>query len=460
MSVTKSESSNVAAPIIGNSLAVYVDINGGQLKVKDVNGNVDEVSNYVGGIGSQGVQGVQGIQGLGTQGIQGISGAFAAQGIQGTTGVQGATGTQGATGAGTQGIQGTTGVQGVQGTTGVQGATGATGSQGVQGTTGVQGATGTQGIQGIQGDNGVVGYFYSAYRTTTLTASGTNTETLIGFDASFGSNSVTLVSTTQFTINEAGVYKAQVEVQFVNGDAVARDGFLYAKINSTIFTGSTTLTSVPAGSSETATLEFTRSYNANDVIEFAFEVNEVALNIQAVASNGVHPSGSSAIANVVQVARTLAPLDSNIQLQWTTGYFNLTDNTDNPIPFNTATITSGSYLSSSNLGTANAGVSFSATGIYLITTRAHFFDIGNDIALSTTLYDGTTGTSWSFLTIVGLMRYDNSPNTNQMQVGSFIIRVSSLPYYVQMRVNPSANAPFPADFGGATAMGISRLGEL
>ena len=48
MTVTKSDKSNVAAPSIGNALAVFVDIDGNQLKVKDINGNIDDVSAYVG----------------------------------------------------------------------------------------------------------------------------------------------------------------------------------------------------------------------------------------------------------------------------------------------------------------------------------------------------------------------------------------------------------------------------
>jgi hypothetical protein len=421
--------------------------------------------------GSVGLQGTQGI--IGAQGIEGIQGAIGIQGTtgagtQGIQGIQGTDGIQGATGAGiqgTQGFQGTTGIQGNTGTQGIQGTTGATGNTGSQGVQGIQGvgnvgAQGIQGIQGLQGDPGVVGYFYSAYDTTAQTAGAINTQTIIDFNNTYGSNSVSYSGGGSFRINESAVYKVQLEVQWRNADATnVTTGKIYALINSTAQVGTTVRTKVEASGAQSATLEFTQSFTAGDTIEFAFEVDDTDLSLGTVAAAGSAPTGASAFANIAQVARTLGPLDGNIQLAWTTSYVNLTNGTDNQLPFNSNVFSYGAALSASNLSTANAGIQFLYTGVYLVNVRAHLFDLGSNMILSTTLYTGTNGTTWAFSTTIGINRYVGT-NTNQIQNTSFLIRVTSLPFYIQPRLQPSANAPFPADLGAPTAFSITRVGDL
>jgi hypothetical protein len=81
------------------------------------------------------------------------------------------------------------------------------------------------------------------------------------------------------------------------------------------------------------------------------------------------------------------------------------------------------------------------------------------MTLSTTLYTSTNGTTWTLLTITGLQRYTGT-NTNQIQNSSFLVRVTSLPFYIQPRLNPSSNSPFPADLGAPTTFNVSRVGDL
>lgn len=406
----------------------------------------------------QGTQGTQGLQGLtGTQGIQGIQGTIGSTGIQGVQGITGATGNTGIQGVqGTTGIQGATGIQGTQGIQGIQGI-GNTGAQGIQGITGAQGI---QGIQGLQGDPGVVGYYFSAYDTTNQTAGATGTEVIIAFASSYGSNSVSISAGNTFRINEAAVYKIQCEVQFQNSDAVnAANGTLYAKVNGTALIGTAVREHVPPLTGTSTTLEITQAFNAGDTIQFAFTVDDTDLSLRTNAASAPLPSGASAFANIVQVARTLGPLDGNIQLAYTTGYVNLTNGVDNTIAFNSSVFSYGAALTSSNLSTANAAVQFLYTGVYIVNVRAHFYDLGSNMTLSTTLYTSTNGTVWTFNTIIGLMRYEGT-NTNQIQNSSFLVRVTSLPFYIQPRVQPSANAPFPADLGAPTAFSVTRVGDL
>ena len=132
---------------------------------------------------------------------------------------------------------------------------------------------------------------------------------------------------------------------------------------------------------------------------------------------------------------------------------------DNTIPLNSTVFSVGAALTSSNLGTANAAVQFLFTGVYIVNLRAHFFDMGANMILTSNLYTSTNGTVWSFSTIIGRMRYEGV-NTNQVQNSSFLVRVTSLPFYIQPRINPSANAPFPADLSAPTAFSITRVGDL
>ena len=55
-------------------------------------------------------------------------------------------------------------------------------------------------------------------------------------------------------------------------------------------------------------------YNAGDTIQFAFTVDNTSLALRFSAASAPLPSGASAFANIVQVARTIGPLDGNIQL--------------------------------------------------------------------------------------------------------------------------------------------------
>jgi hypothetical protein len=420
-----------------------------------------------GSLGNQGTQGLQGAQGTtGNQGATGIQGDFGIQGVQGfqgTIGIQGNNGIQGIQGStggtgntGAQGIQGTTGSQGIQGLLGIQGIVGGTGPTGLPGSQGVQGV---QGIQGLPGDPGVVGYYYGAYDTSTQTAGATSTEVIILFSNSYGSNSVTYTAGS-FRINEAAVYKIQCEVNWRNADTTnTATGALYAKINGTAVVGTTTLQTVGPLTSESTMIEITQAFNAGDTIQFAFTVDDTDLALRFAAASSPLPSGASAIANIAQVARTLGPLDGNIQLAWTTGYVNLTNGVDNTIPFNSNVFSYGAALSASNLSTANAGVQFLYTGLYIVNVRAHLYDLGSNMILSTTLYTGTNGTTWAFSTTTGINRYEGT-NTNQIQNTSFLIRVTSLPFYIQPRLQPSANSPFPADLGAPTAFSITRVGDL
>ncbi len=126
---------------------LYLDLNTGDVYVKNSSNAWVKESNLKGEKGDTGATGAQGPQG--EKGNDGATGPQGPQGEKGDTGATGATGPQGE-----KGDTGATGPQGLQGEKGDTGATGATGPQGEKGDTG---ATGPQGPQGEKGDTGATG---------------------------------------------------------------------------------------------------------------------------------------------------------------------------------------------------------------------------------------------------------------------------------------------------------------
>jgi hypothetical protein len=451
------------------------------------------------GVGIQGVQGVQGLQG--NDGLQGSTGA-GIQGVQGLQGLQGNDGLQGSTGAGIQGVQG---LQGLQGNDGLQGSTGAgiQGVQGVQGNDGLQGSSGAgiQGVQGVQGTDGGMltpsTYLGQAKLTANQNALN-NTEGLIKYVVDIDPQGwVFGLPDYKFQPTIAGYYLVDAGLLLDNTGVTSNTSYFAGRLNGTEFarvespnnntagqsyvftkivylngstdyldfvffqdTGSTQIISGTASGNETwysATLLAFGQTGSQGVQGLQGSTGAGIQGLQGVqGTDGVQ--GLQGLQGVQGLQGTQTFKDGNIQLQWTTGFANLTNGVDNPIPFNSAVFTTGSDLSSSNLSTTNAGVLINSTGVYLVTLRAHFFDLGSSMTFSSGLLSSTDGTTWSFLTFIGLMRYEGA-NTNQIQNSSIIIQVTSVPFYIQMYCNPSANSPFPADLGAPTTMGVTRIGN-
>ena len=117
------------------------------------------------------------------------------------------------------GPTGPTGPTGAASTvTGPTGATGATGAaSSVTGPTGATGSTGATGAQGPTGTGGALGYWGSFWSTQNQTAASTTTAyavTLNNTDPD--SNGVSIVSSSQVTHANAGVYNLQFSIQFIN----------------------------------------------------------------------------------------------------------------------------------------------------------------------------------------------------------------------------------------------------
>ena len=363
-------------------------------------------------------------------------------------GVQGLQGRQGIQGGGTQVVQGLQGLQGseVQGLQGVQG---------VQGSE-VQGLQGLQGLQGVQGLSAELNApCESTYYDADQTASASLTEQQILINTILTETGDIVLASNQFRFASRGFYKVTCLLNLENTSGTQQKSWLYAKINGTAVSGTTTLVTAETGEIVQQLVEFIQEFQANDLLDFGWYVTDVGLISNFVSASPPYPTGGANKVDIFLLPKVLDVKNSSAKLIWTTGYVNLTNGVDNQLPMNSFT-DDGEALTSSNLSTSNSAIQILETGVYMVDTFSQLFDLGTDMTLSHTLYTSTDGTTWTFLTITALQRFTGA-NTNQVLNGSYRLNVTSLPLYIQMRMQPSANSPFPADFGAPTNLMITKI---
>lgn len=269
-------------------------------------------------IGPQGPQGVQGIQGI--QGVQGIQGP---QGIQGETGaaltVLGsypdlASFLAGA--GGSPGLPGTAWIIESDGSLYVWNtATNAwedvgdlQGPQGIQGIQGVQGIQGIQGVQGIQGIAGVVGgYLGSFYDTTNQTGLANSVLTMNIGNSDPWNDGVSIVSGSQITIANPGVYNIQFSAQMVkNSGNTATHAHIWLSQNGLDVPISASQLGFPSNSVYVVAAWnfFFKTTVANEYVQLKWEINSNVNNAIAITSaiaSGTVPAIPGLIVTVNQV---------------------------------------------------------------------------------------------------------------------------------------------------------------
>jgi hypothetical protein len=133
-------------------------------------------------------------------------------------------------------------------------------------------------------------------------------------------------------------------------------------------------------------------------------------------------------------------------------YGNLTNASDNYIPFNTTLfntntdvfelVNSGSV--SGTLGNTGARVFIKQVGVYQISCQVHLFDLFNNVDVLVRL--STSSTENGTMSSVTLLHDYKSVeiSADQLMNGTLFFNVTSPGYYT-ICVNPSANSPFPSD---------------
>ncbi len=132
-------------------------------------------------------------------------------------------------------------------------------------------------------------------------------------------------------------------------------------------------------------------------------------------------------------------------------YGNLTNSSDNYMPFNTTIfnnntdifelVNSGSV--SGTLGDTGARIYIKQPGIYQISCQVHLFDLFNNVDILVKL--SSASTSAGTMNAVTLLHDYKSVelSADQLMNGTILFDVTTPGYYT-ICVNPSANSPFPS----------------
>lgn len=145
---------------------------------------------------------------------------------------------------------------------------------------------------------------------------------------------------------------------------------------------------------------------------------------------------------------------------------NLINNTDNYLPWDTTVRnTNTNIFELVNPNSANARIAIKQTGTYEITTRVSYFDCySNTVSVYLDSNTAITGGSWTRLRALNRNWFPafgvGSPPATMFN-SSTVVRIASVPLYISVAVNPTANTPFPDSISG-TAPGIiiQRIGGI
>ena len=258
-------------------------------------------------IGASGATGATGVGATGIAGLQGSTGATGV-GVDGATGATGV-GTQGSTGATGIGTQGSTGATGLSGNDGATGSTGATGATGI-GASGATGATGVgaTGATGLTGAGGASGYWGSFWSTQDQSAANTTTAypiTLNNTDPD--STGVSVVSNSQITFANAGVYNIQFSAQADRVSGSGSDNIdIWFRQNGTDIPESNTVVTVAGGAAAAKTVaawNYMLKLSAGDYVELVWRTSDINLQLvhEGIATSPTRPAIPSVIVTAQQV---------------------------------------------------------------------------------------------------------------------------------------------------------------
>ena len=231
-----------------------------------------------------------------------IAGSGGAAGATGATGAQGATGLTGSTGATGVGATGLTGATGQTGATGLSGSTGATGATGA----GATGATGLQGATGLTGAGGASGFWGSFWSNQDQSAANTTTAYPITFNNTDpDSIGVSIVSNSQITFANAGVYNIQFSAQADRVSGSGTDNIdIWFRKNGTDIPESNGVITVAGGAAAAKTIaswNYMLKLSAGDYVELVWRTSDT--NLQLIHENSATSPTRPAIPSVIVTAQ-------------------------------------------------------------------------------------------------------------------------------------------------------------
>jgi hypothetical protein len=232
-----------------------------------------------------------------------LNGAAGGNGTAGTSGSAGTNGLSGTSGvAGTSGSAGTSGASGTNGSSGTSASSGSSGTSASSGTAGVTGTAGTSGVNGAVG-----GYLGSFYDTTTQSGVAGAVLTMSLNNSDLWNNGVSIVSGSQITIANPGVYNIQFSAQMVkNSGNTATHAHIWLSQNGTNVPTSASQLGFPSNSIYVVAAWnfFFKTTVANEYVQLKWEINSNADNAIAITSavaSGDIPAIPGLIVTVNQV---------------------------------------------------------------------------------------------------------------------------------------------------------------
>ena len=207
-------------------------------------------------------------------------------------------------------IQTTATIAGATGATGVAGTDGATGATGI-GASGATGATGPQGATGLTGAGGASGFWGSFWSNQDQSAANTTTAypiTLNNTDPD--STGVSVVSNSQITFANAGVYNIQFSAQADRVSGSGSDSIdIWFRKNGTDIPDSNTVVTVAGGAAAAKTVaawNYMLNLSAGDYIELVWRTSDINLQLihEAAATSPTRPAIPSVIVTAQQVMYT------------------------------------------------------------------------------------------------------------------------------------------------------------
>jgi hypothetical protein len=205
------------------------------------------------------------------------------------------------------GATGATGATGVAGATGNNGATGATGI----GASGATGATGPQGATGLTGAGGASGFWGAFWSNQDQSAANTTTAypiTLNNTDPD--STGVSVVSNSQITFANAGVYNIQFSAQADRVSGSGSDSIdIWFRKNGTDIPESNTVVTVAGGAAAAKTVaawNYMLNLAAGDYVELVWRTSDTNLQLihEGTATSPTRPAIPSVIVTAQQVMYT------------------------------------------------------------------------------------------------------------------------------------------------------------
>jgi hypothetical protein len=188
---------------------------------------------------------------------------------------------------------------------------GATGLQGDTGATGLDGATGLQGATGLTGAGGASGFWGSFWSNQDQSAANTTTAYPITFNNTDpGSIGVSIVSNSQITFANAGVYNIQFSAQADRVSGSGSDSIdIWFRKNGTDIPESNGVITVAGGAAAAKTIaswNYMLKLSAADYVELVWRTSDTNLQFihEASATSPTRPAIPSVIVTAQQVMNT------------------------------------------------------------------------------------------------------------------------------------------------------------